>query len=99
VPLFECANVSIICVGSVTTIGGGTSRGYQDGAGAQSLFFMPEGCAVDPNDGTVYVSDSGNNRIRKIVVYVNTSSCSMYRYADHNTDPEQLLFLFFLFFF
>lgn len=51
--------------GVVTTIGGqaGTS-GSTDGSGSQARFNSPAGVAVDPN-GFVYVTDSGNQTIRK----------------------------------
>jgi DNA-binding beta-propeller fold protein YncE len=50
--------------GTVTTIAGG-NEGYADGEGAQAQFYSPYGIAVDKN-GVVYVSEMGNNRIRKI---------------------------------
>ena len=56
--------------GVVTTLAGGTSgsavqEGYVDGAGATAQFGVPGGVAVD-SSGLVYVSDTGNNRIRVI---------------------------------
>lgn len=52
--------------GIVTTLAGlaGTS-GTNDGVGAAARFFGPNGLVVDPA-GNVYVSDSGNDTIRKI---------------------------------
>ena len=41
--------------------------GYQDGAKDIALFRYPCGIAVTP-DGSVYVGDGGNNRVRKICV-------------------------------
>jgi len=38
---------------------------YRDGSASQALFNGPRGLAV-AEDGTVFVADSGNNRIRKI---------------------------------
>lgn len=39
--------------------------GLQDGACQEALFLEPEGIAV-ADDGTIYVADTGNQRIRKI---------------------------------
>jgi sugar lactone lactonase YvrE len=51
--------------GVVTTLAGTGTEGDQDGAGNQAMLNSPEGIAVDGN-GTVYVVDSWNNKIRKI---------------------------------
>lgn len=50
--------------GVVTPVAGGTP-GFADGPAAQAQFLDPRGVAVAA-DGTIYVSDSGNNRIRAI---------------------------------
>ncbi len=50
--------------GVVSTIAGSTS-GLADGAGATAQFGLPTFLAID-NNGNLYVSDSGNNRIRKM---------------------------------
>lgn len=55
----------IDAAGNVTTVAGvGGTAGYQDGAAGTALFNQPMGLAC--KDGSVYVADSGNNRIRKI---------------------------------
>ncbi len=51
--------------GVVTTLAGTGEEGDRDGAGNQALFNHPSGIAVDRN-GTVYVVDSQNHKIRKI---------------------------------
>jgi len=51
--------------GAVTTLAGGVHDGFADGAAAQSLFKQPAGVTVTLS-GAVFVSDTGNNRIRKI---------------------------------
>lgn len=51
--------------GEVTTFAGGVTGGYGDGLGTAALFRNPMGIATDAN-GNLYVSDSFNNRIRKI---------------------------------
>jgi hypothetical protein len=48
----------------VTTIGGGSFWGTNDGVGNASRFHGPAGIAVDSN-GTLFVADTSNNRISK----------------------------------
>ena len=50
----------------VSTFAGSGSAGYADAIGQAAAFSAPTGIAVDKN-GTVYVLDKNNNRIRKIV--------------------------------
>ena len=51
--------------GMVTTIAGNGKPGYVDGRKDVSLLNEPVALAVGP-DGDVYVSDSGNNAVRRI---------------------------------
>ena len=53
--------------GWVSTLAGSGTGGYQNGLGIVAAFNDPAGLALD-GFGTVYVADSGNNRIRKIWV-------------------------------
>lgn len=50
--------------GNVTTLAGG-AQGYTDGQGPSAKFYNPSGISVSAN-GTLYVADTYNNRIRKI---------------------------------
>lgn len=50
----------------VSTFAGSNSAGYADAIGEAAAFSAPTGVAVDKN-GTVYVLDKNNNRVRKIV--------------------------------
>jgi serine/threonine protein kinase, bacterial len=61
--------------GVVSTIAGDGTLGYADGSAANSKFYEPSGVTVDAN-GNVYVTDSYNNRIRKI-----TPQGMVYTYA------------------
>lgn len=71
----------------VSTIAGNTT-GFADGSGTNALFNAPGGMSLD-NNGTMFIADVSNHRIRKIIfplsnvdyqiqnqilVYVNSSS-------------------------
>ena len=56
----------ITSAGVVTTLAGSTTAGHADGTGTAASFWGPFGVAVD-GSGTLYVADSNNNMIRKIV--------------------------------
>ena len=47
--------------------GGSNVGGYADGAGAVAKFNAPQGIVVDAH-GNIYVADSNNNIIRKVLV-------------------------------
>ena len=50
--------------GNISTLAGG-SEGFAEGAGTAASFNTPSALALGP-DGSLYVADTGNNRIRKI---------------------------------
>jgi streptogramin lyase len=54
----------VTAAGVVTTLAGSTN-GFAEGTGAAAQFASPYGVAVD-TDGTVFVADYGNHRIRKV---------------------------------
>jgi hypothetical protein len=51
--------------GTVSTLAGGGRGPFRDGTGEDAAFRTPTGIAVGP-DGRIYVSDTGNARIRAI---------------------------------
>ncbi|HEX8176409.1 MAG TPA: hypothetical protein VF543_15070 [Pyrinomonadaceae bacterium] len=51
--------------GTVTTLAGGGEAGYRDGPARDARFNAPIGVAVD-SDGSVYIADTYNDRIRKV---------------------------------
>ena len=52
--------------GAVTTIAGYFFSGYLDGPATVAQFQNPKGIAIDNTTGILYVTDTTNNRIRKI---------------------------------
>ena len=52
--------------GQVTTLAGNGEVGFADGQGVAARFNAPQGVAIDSN-GNIYVSDSHNHAIRKLV--------------------------------
>ena len=57
-----------VSTGMVSTVAGGESGGYIDGRGTLALFNYPISVAISPDGGSIFVSDSNNNAIRKIQV-------------------------------
>jgi len=53
--------------GNMTTIAGGTARGYagDNGPAISAQFAAPSGLAID-SSGNIYIADTGNQRIRRI---------------------------------
>ena len=64
----NCAIRKVTTGGVVTTIAGANpaSCGYMDGTGSTAKFSVANGIAFDSADGALYVSDTGNNVIRRV---------------------------------
>nr|WP_121271154.1 IPT/TIG domain-containing protein [Pedobacter schmidteae] len=64
----SASNIRMIEVGTnkVSTIAGSDTQGYANGLGGVARFAVPSGIAIAAN-GTIYVLDKANHRIRKIV--------------------------------
>ena len=50
----------------VTTVAGCGVFGFRDGVAGRASFHSPSGVVQNPNTDEVFVSDSGNNRVRKM---------------------------------
>jgi DNA-binding beta-propeller fold protein YncE len=58
----------VIATGQVSTLAGSGSSGYADGTVTMAQFASPWGVAVDSSGNVLYVADTNNHRIRKIVI-------------------------------
>ena len=74
----------------VSTLAGSSTAGYADGKGTDARFTNPYGIAVDSNN-ILYVSDSDNDRIRKITAdgTVTTIAGGTQGYADGSGNIAQ----------
>jgi DNA-binding beta-propeller fold protein YncE len=74
----------VISTGEVTTFAGSTS-GFNDAIGTSAQFNFPSKLCIDSSGTNLYVTDSFNNRIRKIVIstrQVSTLAGSTSGYLD-----------------
>ena len=76
-------------LGNATTIAGTPGQsGFADGAADKALFLDPTGIAVSSDGRTVYVSDTGNHKIRKIEGGIVTTVAGVSGEADADGYPE-----------
>jgi sugar lactone lactonase YvrE len=89
----------VIATGAASTLAGSANRkGYADGTGAAAVFNEPKGITSD-GAGNLYVADSMNNMIRKIVIATGevstfAGSVDMYGSADGSGAAATFLFPF-----
>lgn len=57
--------------GNVSTFAGSGSPGFADGQGSGAGFIYPGDILFNPSDSYFYITDSGNNAIRRMDVYGN----------------------------
>ncbi|MCU0425938.1 MAG: IPT/TIG domain-containing protein [Candidatus Kapabacteria bacterium] len=62
----NCRIRSVASGANVQTLAGSGFPGYQDGNGLNVRFQYPNGLAIDPTTGNIYVADRMNQLIRKI---------------------------------
>ncbi|MEO8516917.1 MAG: T9SS type A sorting domain-containing protein [Flavobacterium sp.] len=79
----------ITAAGMVTTLAGST-QGYLDGIGTTAKFYYPIGVSV-ATDGTVFVGESGNSRIRKITTILSTDSFQLENQISVYPNPASSL--------
>ena len=58
----------VISTGTVSTLAGSTASGNKDGTGAAAKFNNPSGIVIDSSGTNLYVADTNNYLIRKIVI-------------------------------
>ncbi|CAM2968117.1 Por secretion system C-terminal sorting domain-containing protein [Flavobacterium succinicans] len=75
--------------GVVTTLAGG-SQGFADGTGTAARFSNPSGVAI-ASDGTIFVADTGNNRIRKITNTLATANFQLENQVLLHPNPASNL--------
>jgi DNA-binding beta-propeller fold protein YncE len=76
----------VIATGVVSTVAGST-YGFSDGVGAAgALFNFPQAITIDSTGTNLYLADSGNNRIRKVIANpsIPTLSTELSFVMNHN---------------
>ena len=79
----------ITATGEITTFAGGTG-GFADGTGTAAKFNEPAGIAV-ANDGTIFVADRMNFRIRKITNTLATTNFQLENQVSLYPNPASTL--------
>ncbi|EOD30867.1 hypothetical protein EMIHUDRAFT_232263 [Emiliania huxleyi CCMP1516] len=68
----DCSNHKILRVavatGAVTTLAGSRTTGSADGVGDAAQFCNPNGIAISPDGGALFVADCNNHKIRRVEV-------------------------------
>ena len=74
--------------GTVTTIAGSHSHGFRDGPADVAQFRGPRSVAIAP-DGTIYVGDSVNRRIRRVTPDGMVTTVAGTGPSGHGDDPTR----------
>ena len=73
------------CYWSVSTLAGSGTAGWADGQGTSALFNYPAGVSLDPLTLSVFVSDYGNARVRRVSpagVVTTVAGSGAFSYTD-----------------
>lgn len=62
----------VIATGAVTTLAGSGVYGSTDGIGTAASFYRPHGIAISPDYANLYITDSGSNVIRQLIISSQT---------------------------
>ncbi len=73
--------------GTVSTLAGDSTAGFQNGAGSQARFNAPQGVATD-NQGNIYVADTGNAAVRLITAGGTVSTLAGDGTVGSNDSPN-----------
>ncbi|GAA5121981.1 choice-of-anchor D domain-containing protein [Luteolibacter yonseiensis] len=84
-------SIRVISAGNVTTLAGDGNEGFQDGPGGAAKFSSPRG-VVEGAGGVVYVTDTGNHRIREISPDAEVSTLAGSGIAGQVDTPTVALF-------
>jgi len=82
----------VASTGVVTTVAGSTTSGTTDATGTSARFLGPKALAINSAGTELFVADSGNHRIRKVVIssgVVTTIAGSSNGFADGNGTAAQ----------
>ena len=63
---------------TTSLVAGNGTAGYLEGTGNNSMFNGPDGLSIDSNGTFLYLSDSSNNRIRRITLSTNNRTATTY---------------------
>lgn len=77
--------------GEVGTVAGSGQEGFRDGAAGQAQFYHPFGLEIAP-DGSIYVADESNHRIRRITSggrVITIAGAGMAGYLDGPGETAQ----------
>jgi DNA-binding beta-propeller fold protein YncE len=76
----------VIATGAVSTLAGSTTSGSTNGTGSAAGFYDPKGITIDSTGTNLYVADTYNHMIRKIVistgVVTTIAGSTIYGHAD-----------------